>query len=334
MRPSLRPLAEQTLVVTGASSGIGLVTARLAASRGARVVLVSRDAHDLEHAVADIRLAGGSAIAVVADVGDFDAVQHAAERAVAAFGAIDSWVNNAGVSIYGHLRDVPLADARRLFETNYWGVVHGSLVAVPHLAVRGGALINVGSVLSDTTMPLQGHYAASKHAVKGFTDALRLEVEDAELPVAVTLVKPAAIDTPYPQHAQNHLGVEPRHQPPVYAPEVVAEAILACAVHPTRDVKVGGAAKLYTALETFAPGLLDRFKLATAFTGQRADEPARSDDTLYAPRPGDGHARGEHRGHVREQSLFTTASLHPVATVLGVAALGVGAAMARRVRAR
>jgi short-subunit dehydrogenase len=335
MSPSLRPLAEQVVVVTGASSGIGLVTARLAAARGARVVLVARDAADLEAAVTEIRVAGGQAAAVVADVADFDALAHAAERAVAAFGGIDTWVNNAGVSIYGRIQDVPLADARRLFETNYWGVVHGSLVAVPHLAQRGGGvLVNVGSVLSDTTMPLQGHYAASKHAVKGFTDALRLELAEAGVPVAVSLVKPAAIDTPYPQHAQNHLGVEPKHQPPVYAPEVVAEAILACAVKPTRDVKVGGSAKMYTALETFAPRLLDRVKLATSFAGQRGDEPARDDDTLYAPRPGDGRERGEYPGRVMQRSLFTTASLHPVATVLGAAALGVGAAYVRRVRDR
>jgi short-subunit dehydrogenase len=335
MSPFLRPLAEQVVVVTGASSGIGLVTARLAAARGARVVLVARDGADLESAVTEIRVAGGQAAAVVADVADFDALAHAAERAVAAFGGIDTWVNNAGVSIYGRIQDVPLADARRLFETNYWGVVHGSLVAVPHLAQRGGgALVTVGSVLSDTTMPLQGHYAASKHAVKGFTDALRLELQEAGVPVAVSLVKPAAIDTPYPQHAQNHLGVEPKHQPPVYAPELVAEAILACAVKPTRDVKVGGSAKMYTTLETFAPRLLDRVKLATSFAGQRGDEPARDDDTLHAPRAGDGRERGEYPGRVMQRSLFTTASLHPVATVLGAAALGVGAAYVSRVRDR
>ena len=134
------------------------------------------------------------------------------------------------MSIYGPIADVPLADARRLFETNYWGVVHGSLAAVAQLRERGGALINVGSVLSDTTMPLQGHYSASKHAVKGFTDALRIELAEEGAPVAVVLVKPSAIDTPYPEHAGNHLGVAPKHQAPVYAPDVVAAAILDAAV--------------------------------------------------------------------------------------------------------
>jgi short-subunit dehydrogenase len=332
MRVRLKPLDQQVIVITGATSGIGLVTARAAARRGGRVVLVSRDAADLDAAVASIRGTGGQAEAVVADVGDFDALRAAAERAVARFGGIDTWVNNAGVSIYGRITDVPLADARRLFETNYWGVVHGSLAAVPHLRARGGALINVGSVLSDTTMPLQGHYSASKHAVKGFTDALRLELENEGAPVSVTLVKPAAIDTPYPEHAQNHLGVEPKHQPPVYAPAIVAEAILASAESARRDVKVGGAAKMFTTLETFAPRLADRFKLASSFTGQRGDEPARDDDTLYAPRAGDGRERGGYPGHVMQSSAYTTASLHPVATVLGAAALGIGVALLTRDR--
>ena len=331
-RVQLKPVAEQVIVITGASSGIGLVTARLAASRGARVVLVSRDGADLASVVAQIRAEGGQAEAVVADVADFDALRSAAERAVERFGAIDTWVNNAGVSIYGPIADVPLADARRLFETNYWGVVHGSLAAVAQLRERGGALINVGSVLSDTTMPLQGHYSASKHAVKGFTDALRLELENDDVPISVTLIKPAAIDTPYPEHAQNHLGVEPKHQPPVYEPAIVAEAILTSAESPRRDVKVGGAAKMFTTMETFAPRLADRFKLASSFSGQRGDEPARNDDTLYSPRAGDGRERGEYPGHVRSMSTYTTATLHPVATVLGAAALGLGVALMARGR--
>jgi NAD(P)-dependent dehydrogenase (short-subunit alcohol dehydrogenase family) len=232
MSVSLKKLSEQVVVVTGASSGIGLATAREAARRGARVVLVARDEIDLRSAADAIRADGGRAMYVAADVADFDQVAAVAERTVDAFGGIDTWVNNAGVSIYGRITDVPLADARRLFETNYWGLVHGSLVAVPHLRRGGGVLINVGSVLSDTTMPLQGHYSASKHAVKGFTDALRIELEEEDAPVAVVLVKPAAIDTPYPEHAANHLGVGPKHQAPVYAPDVVAAAILDAAEHP------------------------------------------------------------------------------------------------------
>jgi short-subunit dehydrogenase len=332
MSVSLKKLNDQVIVVTGASSGIGLATVRAAARRGARVVLVSRDEPDLRSAADAITAEGGRATYVVADVAVFDEVAHAAERAVEAFGAIDTWVNNAGVSIYGRITDVPLADARRLFETNYWGLVHGSLVALPHLRRAGGALINVGSVLSDTTMPLQGHYSASKHAVKGFTDALRIELEEEGAPISVTLVKPAAIDTPYPEHAGNHLGVEAKHQAPVYAPSLVAGAILDAAERPRRDVKVGGSAKVYTALETFAPRVLDKVKQATSFSGQRSDRPVQGDSTLYAPRAGDGRERGHYPGHVAHYSAFTAASRRPLTTLLGAAAVGLSIALAARDR--
>ena len=334
MKVSLKRLEEQVVVITGASSGIGRVTAREAARRGAKVVLVSRDEGDLRAVVEEIRAAGGQATHVVADVADRAALQRAAEVAVETFGGLDTWVNNAGVSVYGRLEEVAEEDARRVFETNYWGVVHGSLVAVRSLRRRGGALINIGSVLSDTGMPLQGHYGASKHAVKGFTDALRVELEKEGAPISVTLVKPAAIDTPYTDHAKSYLAEAPKHQPPVYAPELVAEAILRCAEHPERDVKVGGAAKMFTTMETLAPRLGDRFKGATAFGGQHSGRPPRRTDTLHAPRGGDNRERGVYEGRVMERSLYTTAALNPVATVLGAAAIGLGVALASRARPR
>jgi NAD(P)-dependent dehydrogenase (short-subunit alcohol dehydrogenase family) len=255
-----------------------------------------------------------------------------AEQAVVAFNRIDTWVNNAGVSIYGKLEEVPMDDAQRLFETNYWGVVNGSLAALPHLKLHGGALINVGSELSETAMPLQGHYAASKHAVKGFTDTLRMELHEAGAPVSVTLIQPAAIDTPYPEHAMNYLGVEPKHVPPVYAPEIVADAILACAQTPHRNLRVGGAAKMFTMVEKVAPAIGDRMKERTSFDGSKTDEAPRDDDTLYSPRPNDGRVRGKYPGHVMKRSFYTTAALHPVRTLLGVAALAgiAGVISARR----
>ena len=185
-------------------------------------------------------------------------------------------------------------------------------------------------MLSDTAMPLQGHYAASKQAVKGFTDTLRIELEKDGAPISVTLVQPAAIDTPYPEHAKNYLDVEPKHQPPVYAPGVVAKAILKCAEHAHRDVLVGGGAKVFTAIETLAPSGGDRFKAATSFSGQRGDEPARDDDTLYGPRPGDARERGHYPGRVRKSSAYTAVTLNPLAAALGLAALGVGIGLVAR----
>jgi len=317
MKISLKPLAEQVVVVTGATSGIGLTTAREA---------------DLNTALDAIRDDGGDAIAIVADVADETQVQAVADAAVEAYGGVDTWVNNAGVTIYGRIEDVTLDDARRLFETNYWGVVNGSRAAVPLLRAAGGALINVGSVLSDTAMPLQGHYSASKHAVKGFTDALRMELEKEGAPVSVTLVKPAAIDTPYPEHARNYLMAEPTHQPPVYAPEIVAEAILGAAERPRRDVRAGSASKMLASMQTLSPRLADRFKEATSFEGQHSDEAPYSEDTLYRPRAGDVRARGRYKGHVLRRSAFPTVSLHPIATVLGAVTVGLGVALLTRER--
>src|SRR5215218_9935555 len=300
----LKPIKDQVIVITGASSGIGLATALEAARRGASVVLASRDEQDIKKAADQITAAGGRAIPVIADVGDQAAMESLAEQAIGAFGRIDTWVNNAGVSIYGRIEEVPIDDARRLFETNYWGVVYGTLAALPHLKQEGGALINVGSVLSETGYPLQGHYSASKHAVKGFTDSLRLELQHEGAPVSVTLIQPAAIDTPYTEHGLNLMDVEPKHMPPVYAPDIVAEAILACAERPHRNLRVGGAAKMFTVMEKVAPGLADRQKMG-AFQAQRADDLPKDDDTLWAPRPGDVKLRGNYRGHVSKTSAYT-----------------------------
>jgi len=330
MRVKLKRVGEQVIVITGGSSGIGLATAQMAARLGARVVLNSRDEVDLGQAVEQIRADGGKVASVTGDVADSEAMKRLAATALREFGAIDTWINNAGVTIYGRLEEVGIMDARRLFETNYWGVVHGTLAALPHLKARGGALINLGSILSDTGYPLQGHYTASKHAVKGFTDSLRLELEKEGTPVSVTLIQPAAIDTPYPEHAKTYLGVEPTQQPPVYAPEVVARAILRSAEHPERNVLVGGGAKLLNAVERYAPRLGDRFKEATAFEGQRTDQPVRDDDTLFGPRPGDARVRGNYQGHVMKSSAYTQARLHRGQTLLGLAIAGAAVALLDR----
>lgn len=329
MAAKLKPVREQVIVITGASSGIGLATAQEASRRRARVVLFSRDEVDLRRAVDEIRAGGGRATHVVGDVANLDDVKRLADETMREHGRIDTWVNNAGVAIYGLIEDVPVEDARRLFETNYWGVVNGSLAALPHLRRMGGALINVGSVLSETGYPLQGHYAASKHAVKGFTDSLRLELEKDDAPVVVTLIQPAAIDTPYPEHARNYLASEPKHVPPVYATEVVADAILTCAESPHRNLRVGGGAKMFTMMEKVAPGLNDRMKMSH-FEGQHSGEPPHEEDTLFAPHPGDGRVHGHYPGHVMQSSAYTAMAKRPGMTALGVAALGVGIAVAAR----
>ena len=215
----------------------------MAVERGAKVVLVARNAEALATEDARIAAKGGKAIHVVADVGAREALQKAADRAVSAFGGFDSWVNVAGLTIYGNLWDVEDRDSQRLMQTNFWGTVYGSLIAVEHLRDKGGSLVNVGSVASDLAFPLQGMYCASKHAVQGFTDALRMELLQDDIPIGVTLIKPTSIDTPLPHRARNYMDREPTLPPPIYRPEEVAEAILHAAVQPRREIYVGGAVK-------------------------------------------------------------------------------------------
>jgi short-subunit dehydrogenase len=314
MKIDLKKISDQVMVITGATSGIGLVTARMAARHGARLVLAARNESALQKLMAEEEFSGGNAVSVKADVGNIIDVRRIAAKAVEAFGRIDTWVNNAGVSIYGRIMDVPDDDHRRLFQTNYWGVVNGSKTAVEHLRENGGALINIGSTLSDRAIPLQGHYCASKHAVKGFTDALRMEIDEQGLPISVTLIKPAAVDTPYKAHARNYLGVMPENPPPVYAPETVAETILYCAENPTRDVFVGGGGKALSLMGQYAPGTTDKVMEATMFDLQQSGERRRdsSRESLFRSNDDSLEERGGYGGHVAESSIYTRASLHPV----------------------
>jgi short-subunit dehydrogenase len=252
---SLRPLAGQVMLITGASSGIGLVTARRAAKRGARVMLVARNEPALAQIVAQIVEAGGTAAYAVADVGVIDEVRAAARLAVERFGRIDTWVNCAGVAIYAKLGDTPEEEHRRLFQTNYFGMVHGALTAVEHLRTEGGALITIGSIAGDFPSPIMGAYAASKHAVKGYIESLRIELADEGAPISVTLIKPSGIDTPIAEHAANHTAGGAKVPPPVYDPELVASAILDAAVNRRRNVTVGGLGRLEVMFATHFPGL-------------------------------------------------------------------------------
>jgi short-subunit dehydrogenase len=284
MQTSLKPLDQQVVVITGASSGIGLATAMLAAERGAKLVLIARSAKTLKELVSRIANAGGTAIDVVADVADREKMHLAAQAAVDRFGRIDTWINNAGVAIYGRLDEVNEADSRRLFDTNFWGIVNGSLAALPYLKKYGGALINVGSETSEAIVPLLGMYSASKHAVKGFTDALRVEVQEFDkAPVVITLIQPSAVNTPFPQHAKNYMDKEPKLPPPLINPEQVAEAILKAATEGGRDVKVGAMAVVNTTISKLAPSLGDKMS-AKRGSGQRERiPPLHPKGTLYEP---------------------------------------------------
>jgi short-subunit dehydrogenase len=333
MAVRLKPLSRQCIVITGASSGIGLATARMAAGKGASVLLVSRNETALREAVEDIRARGGRADFAVADVADRSALEAAADRAEERFGGIDAWVNDAGTSIIGRLQETPIEDQRRLFETNYWGVVNGSLVAAERLARRGagggGAIINLGSIISDRALIYQGTYSATKHAVKGFTDTLRMELEAARAPISVTLIKPAGIDTPFQEHVPTRLAAPGvRVPPPAYDPRLVARAILYACEHPKREMIIGGLGAITTVMGRLFPRATDRLMELTGEAAQTTRHAGRPGwrDNLYQPRA-DGTERSSLPGMPhRRTSLLLEAQMHPMATLAVVAGIGALAA--------
>ena len=330
MSPTLKPLAQQTLVITGASSGIGLTTARRAARAGANVVLASRNESALAEIVADLRAEGRNAAHRAVDMADQDAAARIGAVADTEFGGFDSWVNNAATSLYARLEDVTMDEHRRVFDVGYFGYVQASLYAADRLAERGGAIINVGSVLSERAVPVQGAYSAMKHAVMGFTEALRMELAMEEKPISVTLIKPASINTPYSEHARNKMDKPARVPPVLYDPELVAEAICHAARHPTRQLVVGGQGLMITQVGNLLPGVTD--VVMEAFMGEGAQsidtppEPG-ADDNLFEARS-DGRERSNQDVFVRKSSLALQAQMNPgvaaLAAVGGVAATAAG----------
>lgn len=309
MKLHLKPLNQQVIVITGGSSGIGVATARMAVEQGARVALISRN----EEALAQIEQqlsAGERVMHVVADVGEREQLQHAADQVIERFGGFDTWINNAGSSVWGRLGDVSDEDHQRVMQTNFWGTFYGSSIAAAHLRPRGGSIINIGSLESVVALPFHASYSASKHAVKALTDVLRLELEQDRAPVSVTLVRPVATDTPLMDHSKNELESAPNFPPPVYAPEVVAQAILHAAEHPQRDVYIGNG-KLLSRLEQNAPRLVDwlrrRFIAPTIVSG-RPDANRRGQlHEADSSQGGAGHAHGAYPGVVLQHSLYTRA---------------------------
>jgi short-subunit dehydrogenase len=275
MPKKLKELADQVIVITGASSGIGLATAEAAAKKGAKLVLAARSERALNDIVGRLTSAGGEAIVVPCDVSDRSQVNRIAEAAISRFGRIDTWVNVAGLGIYGRLDVVSDADSRRLMDINFWGVVNGSLAALLQLKASGGALINIGSEVFEAYIPLLGMYTATKHAVKGFTDALRVEIEDIDkAPVSITLIQPMAVFTPFPQHARNYQSQELKFPSRMIESALFAEAILDAAVNPTREKRVGLMAKINT---TLAPDVAD-WMASKQMDRQHYDEPPRHQD--------------------------------------------------------
>lgn len=302
-----KPVAEQVVVITGASSGIGREAALLFGKAGASVVLTARNEEALHTVAGMVEQTGGRALVVPADVTDWEQIQQVAKTAVDTFGRIDTWVNNAGISVYATAEETTVEEAHQVIHTNFMGMVHGVTAALPHMKRQGeGTIINVGSVESQRALPLQAVYAASKHAVKGYTEALRLEQEAADSGIHITLILPAGINTPLFNHARSKLGVKPMPVPPVYTPELAAHAIVNAAQNPQRDVYVGGAGFLFWLLQRLSPGLLDKLMITNKamFRLQMTDEPDDGQDNLFQPVGGTGRVHGDFH-KLTKPSMYT-----------------------------
>jgi NAD(P)-dependent dehydrogenase (short-subunit alcohol dehydrogenase family) len=303
-----RPVSNHVIVITGASSGIGRESAIVLGGRGASVVLAARNKAALHEVAREVERLGGIAEVVVTDVADWPQVERLAQAAVRRFGRIDTWVNNAAVSIYATVEELTVEEIERVLHVNLLGQIYGVKAALPHLTGQGrGTIINVASALADRAAPLQAAYCAAKHGVKGFTEALRLELARDHPGITVTLIEPSSINTPLFRQARSKLGVLPQPIPPVYEPRVVAEAILFAVEHPRRDIVVGGSGKLLTVMQRLSPALVDWYMLqrGRAFTQQRTNQPDDGRDNLFAPLSGTGATTGEFGQDSRSESLYT-----------------------------
>ena len=330
MRIDLKPLAEQVVVVLGASSGIGRASALQLAARGANVVVSGRSEEALASVVAEIIGGGGEATAVVADVVDFEQVQHVASVAADTYGRIDTWVNCAAVSVFAAFQDTTPDEFRRLSEVNYLGQVHGALAALPHLRTSGrGAIIAVSSLESIVSLPNHAAYSASKCAVEGAMDALRRDLMAAQIPVSVTSVKPATINTPLFSNSRNKMDVKPKGPPPYYQPSVVADCVVYAAEHRARDLFAGGSAQAMAITQVLAPGLMDRYLSRIGVRQERTTEPAPHDAAGNLDQPSsDPRVEGDFSGRARRFSTLTWAQLHPKAKRITAGAALVAAPVA------
>jgi len=331
---TIRPLQQQVVVITGASSGIGRETALQFASKHARVVLAARNAIALQEVADEIRQAGGDAIVVVTDVSDWDQVTRLADEAVAAFGRIDTWVNDAATSVYATAEDTTVEETQQIMQTNFMGVVHGVKAVLPYMKQQGsGMIINLGSVESQRTLPYHSVYAATKHAVKAYTDSLRMELAHEHAGIHVTLILPAGINTPFFNHARSKLGVLPQPAPPVYKPQLVANAIVYAAQHPQRDIYVGGASKLFTVMERLSPVLMDRIMTTGGlmFRLQKSNKPDDGQDTVFHTLPETGRVNGDFGALVKPSMYTRFFELTPLwQRLLGLSALAGIAMFVRR----
>jgi NAD(P)-dependent dehydrogenase (short-subunit alcohol dehydrogenase family) len=321
----LKPVEEQIVALMGASSGIGRVTALRFAERGAKVIVSAKNEKGLDSLVEEIRSKGGQATAIPAEVTEFEQVKAVADGAVETYGRLDTWVHLAAVLLVASFEDTTPEEFSRVVDVNLMGQVHGAMAALPHIKREGGgALIHVSSMGAKPSIPLQSAYCASKHGIDGFLESLRVELQHEKLPISVTHVMPATINTPLFDKARTKLGVKPVAPPPIYQPGIVADAILHAAEHPARDLVVGGAARAVMTAQQISPRLLDALLRRFGFGVHYTNDPKTEEDpdNLFDPVQGLDTVEGSFGDRAHPKSLYDWIELHPTlkrATALGAA---------------
>ncbi|KAM3094557.1 SDR family oxidoreductase [Phormidesmis sp. 146-35] len=293
---SLKPISQQVAVIVGASSGIGRDTALKMAEKGAKVVVAARSKEGLATLVEEIHQKGGEAIAVPADVADFNQVKEIADKAVERFGRIDTWVHLAATSVFATFDNVTPEEFKRVIEVNLLGQAYGAMAALPHLKREGrGALIHITSMEGRRSLPYQSAYSSSKHGTIGFLDALRIELKHEGFPISVTNIMPGVINTPFYNKGKTKLGVKPTGIPPYYDASLVTDAILYAAENPVRDYIVSDVGRALDVAQRISPGLVDAALLAIAFEGQKTNDVKSEDDpnNLYEPVQGYDKVEGD-----------------------------------------
>jgi NAD(P)-dependent dehydrogenase (short-subunit alcohol dehydrogenase family) len=330
----------QTVVITGASAGIGRASARLFAERGANVALIARGYAGLEGAAKQVTEAGGRPLTIAADVADFDQVVAAADQVEAELGPIDVWVNAAFTSVFAPFEEISAAEFRRVTEVSYLGFVHGTMAALSRMRPRDhGVIVQVGSALGARSIPLQSAYCGAKHAINGFTSSLRCELLHDKSNVRITVVQMPAVNTPQFSWVRSRLPHNPQPVPPIYQPEVAARGVVFAADHPERrQYWVGGTTAVTLLANRVVPGVLDHYLARTGYSSQQTKQLAEADrpDNLQEPVDGaDGTDHGTHgcfddRSHARSAQLWLSQHAAQMAGAAAGSAALAGLLAARR----